>query len=213
MAIPLVPQQARSVASQLKLLEATIACIVERGCAGTTTTAVVKRAGLSQGALFKHFPTKAVLMAAAAEYLFAQLIAGYRVAMASLEEEGISDVLERVDVAVERLWELFMQPALHASVDLYSAARTDPELATALRPIMQQHTANILAEAERILPELAGHPDFATVVSGIIGTMLGAALTAPIKEQPEGSAAERAFVARIARSESQRVIDELGVTQ
>ncbi|MBN4050268.1 TetR/AcrR family transcriptional regulator [Desulfobulbus sp. AH-315-M07] len=192
------------------MLDATIACIVEFGFVGATTTTIVKRAGLSQGALFKHFPNKAVLMAAAAERLFVELIAGYRLAISTLAAEQIDDVAERVDVAIERLWVLFQQPQLQASIELYTAARTDTALATALRPILVSHSANIIAEGEGLFPELARHDDFAMVITGIIGSMLGAALTAPIKEQPQGSAAERAFVARVAGSECQRLLEELG---
>ena len=44
-----VPQQERSRATQARLLEATVACLVEHGWSGTTTTVVATRAGLSRG--------------------------------------------------------------------------------------------------------------------------------------------------------------------
>ena len=67
-------QAERRETTRQALLEATIASLVEAGYARTTTTEVVRRAGVSQGALFNHFPTKSALVAAAAEQLFADLV-------------------------------------------------------------------------------------------------------------------------------------------
>ena len=63
-------QQERRDSTRTRLLEATVECLVELGYARTTTLAVAQRAEVSQGALFKHFPTKAALLGAAVERLF-----------------------------------------------------------------------------------------------------------------------------------------------
>jgi AcrR family transcriptional regulator len=52
-----------------RLLEATVECLVERGFAGTSTTLVSERAGVSRGAQLHHFPTKNALVVAAVEHL------------------------------------------------------------------------------------------------------------------------------------------------
>ncbi len=52
-----------------RLLEATVDCLVERGFAGTTTTLVSERAGVSRGAQLHHFPTKNDLVVAAVEHV------------------------------------------------------------------------------------------------------------------------------------------------
>ena len=52
-----------------RLLEATVDCLVERGFAGTSTTLVSERAGVSRGAQLHHFPTKNALVVAAVEHL------------------------------------------------------------------------------------------------------------------------------------------------
>ena len=54
---------------RLRLLEATVECLVERGFAGTSTTLVSERAGVSRGAQLHHFPTKNDLVVAAVEHL------------------------------------------------------------------------------------------------------------------------------------------------
>jgi AcrR family transcriptional regulator len=61
------PQQARSRETRRHLVEACIGVLVERGLARTSTTEVCRRAGVSQGALFKHFPTQQALFATTIE--------------------------------------------------------------------------------------------------------------------------------------------------
>lgn len=66
-----VPQEERSRVMRARLLEATVELLVERGFAGTSTTLVSERAGVSRGAQLHHFPTKNDLVVAAVEHLTA----------------------------------------------------------------------------------------------------------------------------------------------
>ena len=52
-----------------RLLEATVELLVEKGYAGTSTTLVSERAGVSRGAQLHHFPTKQDLVVAAVEHV------------------------------------------------------------------------------------------------------------------------------------------------
>ena len=54
-------QEERSAATRAKLLDATIDCLIELGYAGTTTTLIAERAGVSRGAQLHHFPSKDAL--------------------------------------------------------------------------------------------------------------------------------------------------------
>ena len=63
------PQQERSRATQQRLLEATVDCLVERGWSGATTTVIAERAGVSRGAQLHHYPTRAALVLAAVTHL------------------------------------------------------------------------------------------------------------------------------------------------
>ncbi len=67
-----------------RLLEATVDCLVERGFAGTSTTLVSERAGVSRGAQLHHFPTKNDLVVAAVEHLTEKRGAELAAAAASL---------------------------------------------------------------------------------------------------------------------------------
>ncbi len=53
-----VLQEERSAETRRRLLDATVACLFERGYAGTTTTELARRAGVSRGAQMHHFPKK-----------------------------------------------------------------------------------------------------------------------------------------------------------
>jgi AcrR family transcriptional regulator len=60
------------------LLEATVTCLTERGYAATSTAAVCAEAGVSQGALFRHFPTRQALLVATAEHVATRNVAAFR---------------------------------------------------------------------------------------------------------------------------------------
>lgn len=120
-------QAERTATTRAALLAATVQALVERGYAATTTTDIARRAGVSAGALLHHFPTKADLLAAAVDHLFTQRVAEFRKAMADLPP-GTA----RGAAALDVLWPMFNGPAFTAWLELWLAARTDPELARAV---------------------------------------------------------------------------------
>jgi AcrR family transcriptional regulator len=164
-------QPQRRAATRARLLTATQAALVEHGYAGTTTTEVCRRAGLSQGALFKHFASKGELLASTAEQLFAHLIDAYRDGLPRLA--GVQD---RAEAAVQLLWEVFEDARLVAAIELYAAARTDRELACRLAPVAARHGENLHQLAHELFPEAAGRPGFDAVVSVVVQAMQGATL-------------------------------------
>lgn len=143
---------------------------MDLGYAGTTTTEVCRRAGVSQGALFKHFATKGDLLATTAEGLFRTLIDAYREAMPRLEGP------DRAAAAVDLLWSVFAEPRLLAAIELHAAARTDRDLARRLAPVAERHGQNLLDLAHELFPEAATRPDFAALVSVVVQAMQGATL-------------------------------------
>ena len=97
-------QAERRSSTRARLLSATIESLVEAGYTRTTTTEVTRRAGVSQGALFKHFATKSALVAAAAEQLFADLIADFDGAFERSTQASPAPASPPVIVALHRLW-------------------------------------------------------------------------------------------------------------
>jgi AcrR family transcriptional regulator len=169
---PRPPQQARSLATRRRLLDATVAVLLDLGLAATSTPEVCRRAGVSQGALFKHFGSKSALLAAAVAHLFRELVDDYRGAFAA-----IADCEDRIGGAVQLLWSTFTGPRLGVAFELYGAARSDPELRAALAPVLEEHRRSLRREARALFPEAAQQDrDFDAVIDLILSAMQGAAL-------------------------------------
>jgi AcrR family transcriptional regulator len=164
-------QEERRTSTRRALLDATIASLVEAGYAGTTTTEVCRRAGVSQGALFKHFATKAELVAAAAETLFANLIDTFRAGLPATDPGG-----DRAAAVVRQLWRVFQEPRLEAAFELYVAARTDAELGRRLAPLLDQHGDNMRRLARELFPDAVHDAAFDAFVDTGISALQGAAL-------------------------------------
>ena len=121
-------QAQRSAATKAAVLAATVDCLIEQGYAATTATEVARRARVSLGALVHHFPSKADLLTAAVAHVLELRQAEFRKAMANIESGT-----DRLDAAIDQLWAAESGPAFIAWVELWVAARTDPELAVAVR--------------------------------------------------------------------------------
>ncbi len=116
-----------------RLLEATVELLVERGFAGTSTTLVSDRAGVSRGAQLHHFPTKNDLVVAAVEHLTERRGAELAEAVAHLPTGG-----RRTRAVVEMLGDHFASPVFAAALELWVAARTDEALLAAVGPLEQR---------------------------------------------------------------------------
>jgi len=114
---------------RLRLMEATVDSLVEVGWAGTTTTVVSRRAGVSRGAQLHHFPSKQALVVAAVEHLTDRRRDEMRRQEASLGETG------RIRAILEILAAQFVSPVFFAALELWVAARTDDELRAAVAPL------------------------------------------------------------------------------
>jgi AcrR family transcriptional regulator len=139
------PVQERSIATRTALLDAALETLVERGYAATTTIEVARRAGVSRGAQLHHFPSKAELLTAAVGHLLDRRLAEYRAVFAHVEP-GV-DVL---DAGIDLLWSMYQGPSFIAWVELWIAARTDPDLRAAVVDMQTRFSA----ESEAIFSEV-----------------------------------------------------------
>src|SRR6476660_5467240 len=130
-----------------RLLEATVELLVERGFAGTTTTLVSERAGVSRGAQLHHFPTKNDLVVAAVEHLTERRGAELAQAVAALPAGG-----KRTRAVVTMLGDHFASPVFAAALELWVAARTDETLLAAVAPLEQR----VGREIHRMTVDLLG---------------------------------------------------------
>lgn len=143
-----VPQEERTRLMRARLLEATVDCLVERGFAGTSTTLVSERAGVSRGAQLHHFPTKNDLVVAAVEHLTEKRGHELAAAAAKLPDGGP----RRTRAVLEMLADHFTGKVFSAALELWVAARTDAALLEAVAPLEQR----IGRETHRLTVELLG---------------------------------------------------------
>lgn len=123
------PQAERTAAMRLRLMEATVDCLVELGWAGTSTTVVSRRAGVSRGAQLHHFPSKQALVVAAVEFLTERRRDELAAAAEELPEQG------RTRAVLDVLAAQFVSPVFFAALELWVAARSDAELLEAVGPL------------------------------------------------------------------------------
>jgi AcrR family transcriptional regulator len=191
-------QAERRAATQATLLDATLHCLVDLGHAGTTTTAICQRAGVSQGALFRHWDTKADLLSDAVSVLYGRLFDTYR---ARLDE--VADADDRIGAGVRALWELFQRPDLLAALELYVAARTDADLRAAMVRLEAPHEERTLALAEELfLPDGVDDSQralFRLGVSLIVDALQGAAIRSIALEDRGAIDAELDLLTDLAR--------------
>ncbi|MEV8437550.1 TetR/AcrR family transcriptional regulator [Actinosynnema sp. NPDC051121] len=137
-------QADRSRETRRKLMESTVECLVERGWAGTTTTVVAERAGVSRGAQLHHFRTRGELVAAAVEHLGAESVLDLK--------ERAKQVTGSTVAVVELIADFYASDLFTAALELWVAARTDPELKTVVVPL----EARLGRETHRLAVELLG---------------------------------------------------------
>jgi len=146
-AVVRTPQADRTRAMRMRLLEATVELVVERGFAGTTTTLVSERAGVSRGAQLHHFPTKNDLVAAAVEHLTELRGAELAAALGAVPRGA-----GRTRAVLRVLGDHFSSPVFTAALEVWVAARTDEALLAAVAPLEQR----VGRETHRLTVEALG---------------------------------------------------------
>ncbi|OII66636.1 MULTISPECIES: TetR/AcrR family transcriptional regulator [unclassified Streptomyces] len=179
------PKQDRSRATRRRLLEAAVACLAERGWAGSTVSVVAEHAGVSRGAAQHHFPTREDLFTAAVEY----------VAEERSEALRALDGRSRTEV-VEGLVGLYTGPLFRAALHLWVAASGEEQL----RPRVTELEARVGREAHRMAVELLGadesRPGVRETVQGLLDMARGLGLATLLTDD---TARRRRVVAQWAR--------------
>ncbi|MFF9865290.1 TetR/AcrR family transcriptional regulator [Streptomyces sp. NPDC013953] len=159
------PKQDRSRATRQRLLEAAVACLAERGWAGSTVSVVAERAGVSRGAAQHHFPTREDLFTAAVEYVAEERSQALR-ALPVQSREAV----------VAALVDLYTGPLFRAALHLWVAASNEEQL----RPRVTELEARVGRETHRIAVELLGadesRPGVRETVQGLLDMARGLGL-------------------------------------
>ncbi|MCM3515258.1 TetR/AcrR family transcriptional regulator [Nocardioides sp. P86] len=187
-------QAERSAATRTRVLDATVASLLEKGHAATTLAEVQQRAGLARGTLLHHFPTRAALMVAVVEEVAARRLGvlGLRAgaaAGASAHERTDPQADPRTgwDAAVDLVQADLADPVFLAVLELWVAARTDPDLRSVLGPVERRVFATVHATVAGVVGD--EDPRVATLVQFTVDLLTGAAMTRLV--DPGGSAQAR----------------------
>jgi AcrR family transcriptional regulator len=165
-------QQQRRDETVARLLDASIATIAEMGYRRASAGLITRRARVSEGALFRHFPTMGDFMAATAyEVLRRQLdVFAKRVAEIPPDRPALAAVLTI-------LRDVTATSTNAVLYELMVAARTDENLRATLKRVLEAYRAKIL-DAAHALPGAEELPQemFPVMVTVLTNTFDGAAL-------------------------------------
>jgi AcrR family transcriptional regulator len=174
-------QQQRREETVGRLLDACIDTIVEVGYARASAAVITKRAGVSVGALFRHFETMGDFMAAtASEVLRRQVEIGTkRIAQIPPDRSVVEGTLEI-------LRDITSGPTTAVFYELMIAARTDEKLKETMQHELGQYAEKIY-DAARALPGAESFPEdkFPVLVTLLTNVFDGAAVVESVLPRPE----------------------------
>ncbi len=158
-------QEERSAETRRRLLDATVACLFDRGYAGTTTTEIASRAGVSRGAQLHHFPKKDELVVSALEHVFELRLTEMSAAIAEPPPGNRED---RIAMLIDAMWPMFKGPTFYAWLELVVASRTDPALNEAVRAAGDRFAQGFKVGLRAILDWPAGREDKLQDLMGVV---------------------------------------------
>ena len=180
-------QAQRSGTTRALILDAAVECLVADGYERTTTLSVQSRAGVSRGRLLHHFPSRGALLVGAAQHLATKHIAEME-QWITRSDTGCSDQGERCDLATELLWATFEQPYFWAAMELWNAARTDPDLQAELMVTERQLGAAIKHVVAMMYgPVLSSSPEFGDLRKLLFTSMRGTAVGYALQDRNPGT--------------------------
>jgi AcrR family transcriptional regulator len=174
-------QQQRREETVARLLDASIDTIIEVGYARASAAVIAKRAQVSDGALFRHFPTMGDFMAATAREVMRRQLDLFTKQVAEIPASEPA-----LEAALTIMRDVTGNPTNTVMYELLVAARTDEKLKATLQEVLTEYAANIFDTA-RALPGADQLPQdtFAALVAILTNTFDGAAIVRAVLPQPE----------------------------
>jgi AcrR family transcriptional regulator len=174
-------QQQRREETIARLLDASIETIVEVGYARASAAVIARRAQVSDGALFRHFPTMGDFMAATAHEVMRRQLDLFTKRVAEIPADKPA-----MEAALTILRDVTGNATNTVMYELLVAARTDEKLRATLQEVLTEYAANIY-DIARALPGADQFPEesFAALVAIMTNTFDGAALVRAVLPQPE----------------------------
>ena len=174
-------QQQRREATVARLLDASIDTIADVGYGRASAAVITKRAGMSVGALFRHFDTMGDFMAATAHEVLRRQLDAFTKQVADIPTD---------QHALEAALQILRQETLNSTnavlYELMIAARTDDKLRNTLNEVLEQYRAKILDIALVVLGS-EGFPEeiIPVIVATLMNIFVSAAVIRAVLPQPE----------------------------
>lgn len=174
-------QQQRREETVARLLQASIDTIIEVGYARASAAVITKRAGVSVGALFRHFETMGDFMAATAYEVLRRQLETFTKQVAEIPADRPA-----LPAALTILRDITAGSTNAVLYELMVAARTDEKLKETLQNVLGQYSAKI-HDAARALPgaESFQEETFPVIVALMTNVFDGAAIVRGVLPQPE----------------------------
>lgn len=163
-----ITQAERRAATRGALLDATITCLVEYGYTRTTTGRIAEAAGVSRGAQLRYFRSRADMVTAAVARLATRRVESFA--------DSIGSGPTSPEACIDALWDGHQGPLFDATLELWVASRTDPELRELLVGVERDVATAIFTAARTSLPDSSGRHGFAEDMVHVLATMRGLAL-------------------------------------
>lgn len=174
-------QQQRREETVARLLQASIDTIIEVGYARASAAVITKWAGVSVGALFRHFETMGDFMAATAYEVLRRQLETFTKQVAEIPADRPA-----LPAALTILRDITAGSTNAVLYELMVAARTDEKLKETLQNVLGQYSAKI-HDAARALPGAESFPEetFPVIVALMTNVFDGAAIVRGVLPQPE----------------------------
>jgi AcrR family transcriptional regulator len=142
---------------------------------------ITKRAGVSVGALFRHFETMGDFMAATASEVLRRQLESFTKQVAEIPADRPA-----LEAALTVLRDITSSPTNAVLYELLIAARTDEKLRATLQQELGRYSAKIY-DAARALPGAESFPEetFPALVALLTNVFDGAAIVEGVLPQPE----------------------------
>jgi AcrR family transcriptional regulator len=174
-------QQQRREETVARLLDASIDTIIDVGYARASAAVIAKRAQVSDGALFRHFPTMGDLMAATAREVMRRQLEFFTKRVAEIPATEPT-----LEASLLVLRDVTANSTNTVMYELLVAARTDEKLRATLQDVLVEYATNIY-ETARAVPGADRIPEdtFVALVATLTNTFDGAAIVRAVLPQPE----------------------------
>jgi AcrR family transcriptional regulator len=174
-------QQQRREETVARLLDASINTIIEVGYARASAAVIARRAQVSDGALFRHFPTMGDFMAATAREVMRRQLGLFTKQVAEIPASEPA-----LEAALTIMRDVTGNPTNTVMYELLIAARTDEKLKATLQEVLTEYANNIY-DVARSLPGADQIPEdtFVALVAILTNTFDGAAIVRAVLPQPD----------------------------